>query len=186
MSTWLVLVAVALGAPGPVTLSTTEVAALTAGEIVVRPPTSTGEMVGVVDIPGTTAARVWDAVLDFDLRTRSVSAIDSIVVYAPEGDPKGLGATFTLSVMGSTVVYHLRYQIDRASGMCTYTLDPERTHDIASVEGSYRLETLPQGIRLIYQSRTDAGRAVPGFVKNWLASSSIKTQLEAMRKDARG
>ena len=110
-----------------------------------------------------------------------------IVLAVDDRDlPKGLGATFTLSVMGSSVVYHLRYQIDRAAGFCTYTLDPERQHDIASVEGSYRLEPLPQGIRLIYQSRTDAGRAVPGFVKNWLASSSVKTQLEAMKKRAGG
>lgn len=178
--------ALALASLSPVTLTSEEAASLSRGELVVRPPSSTGEMVGVVDITGVSPSAVWDAVLDFKLRESVVSSVDSIVVYAPESDPKGLGATFTLSILGSKIVYHLRYKIDRASGVCTYTLDPERTHDIASVEGIYRIEPVGSAVRLTYQSKTDAGRSVPDFVKRWLAVSSIKTQLEAMKRRALG
>lgn len=186
MTLLLALLAAAMAAPSPISLTANEQSSLEQGQIVVRPPTSDGVMVGVVDIPRTSADRVWKVILDFDLRTREVSAIESIVVYAPESDPKGLGATYTLSILGSKVVYHLRYRIDRAAGLCTYELDPERTHDISSVHGSYKLEPVGDAIRVTYQSRTEAGRAVPGFVKNWLAVSSIKSQLEAMRKHAQG
>lgn len=172
-------------APPAVSLTADELASLQAGDVVVRAPDAEGVLIGAVDVSGATAEQLWTAVLDFDLRVREVSAIKSISVYAPESDPKGLGARFELSLLGSTVVYHLRYTLDRANGWCTFTLDPERTNDVTSVEGSYVVQPLANGQRLVFRSKTDAGRAVPAIVKRWVATSSMRDQLEAMRQRAR-
>ncbi|MEQ1564715.1 MAG: hypothetical protein ABMA64_03670, partial [Myxococcota bacterium] len=173
------------GAPLAVAPSADEAAALARGEVVVREPDASGELVGWVDVAGDAPA-IWDAIFDWDLRVRTVSSIASIDVYAPESDPGGLGATFRLSVLGSTLTYHLRYTVDRAGGWCTFTLDPQRTHDIAGTWGSYRIDPLPAGNRLTYRSRTDAGRAVPATVRNWLAVRSVRDQLVAMQARAGG
>lgn len=179
------LAGLALAAPAPVALTADEVAALTRGEVVVRAPDDRGVLVGAVDVPGTTPDQIWTAVLDFDLRKREVSAIRAIDVYAPASDPAGLGARFELSILGSTVVYHLRYTIDRTEGWCSFALDPAKPNDVTFVEGSYRVEPVAGGHRLVYQSRTDAGRAVPTIVKRWIATSSMRDQLEAMRTRAK-
>jgi hypothetical protein len=179
------LIATAVAAPIPVVPTADEAAALGRGEVVVRPVDATGEIVGLVDIPGADRARVMSAVLDFDLRVKVVSSLEGIEVYAPESDPKGLGAKFRLSILGSTVVYHLRYTIDRDAGWCTFTLDPDLPNDIVGTWGSYAITPIPGGQRLAYRSRVDSGRPVPGFVKNWVATDSTKVQLTAMRQAAR-
>lgn len=175
----------AWAAPPPVGLTADELASLEGGDVVVRAPDADGVLIGAVDVTGATQSQLWTAVLDFELRVREVSAIKSISVYAPESDPKGLGARFELSVLGSTYVYHLRYTVDRANGWCTFTLDPDRPNDVTSVEGSYALQPLANGQRLVFRSKTDAGRVVPAIVKRWIATSSMRDQLEAMRERAR-
>lgn len=174
------------GPPAPVTPSADELTALGKGEVVVRPPDDRGEMIGIVDILGSTRQAIMSAVLDFDLRVRTVSSIQSITVYAPESDPGGLGATFVLSLLGSTVTYHLRYTIDRTAGWCTFTLDPARKSDIAGTWGSYAVSDIAGGHRLTYRSRTDSGQPVPEFVKSWVATRSMRDQLTAMRASALG
>ncbi len=174
-------------APAPVTPTDKERAELASGAVVVRPaPHDTGEMIGIVDLRGATAADAWRVVLDWDMRVASVGAITAITEYAPEASPGGLGMTFELSVLGTAITYHLRYDIDRAGGWCTFALDPDKEHDIVQTQGSYQLAELPDGIRLTYRSKTDTGRAIPGFVRKWLATSSIRDQLSEMQRRAQG
>jgi hypothetical protein len=113
-----------------------------------------------------------------------VGAIESITIYAEGSDPKGLGARFQLSVIGTEVVYHLRYQVDKDSGWTTFALDPDKPQDITSASGSYLLEPIAGGHRVHYRSITDTGRWVPGFVRNSVATRSFSNQLEAMRDQA--
>ncbi len=183
MIAWLSL---AFAAPTPVQLTADEVSTLAQGEIIVRPPTDSGEMVGIVDIPGVSRERLMDIVLDWDMRVESVGAIKRIVEYAPETDPLGLGVTFELSVIGTEVVYHLRYDVDRAEGWCTFALDPEKQNDIVATHGSYRIVPIDGGQRLEYRSVTDTGRSVPAFVRKWIATGSIRDQLQEMRSRAGG
>jgi hypothetical protein len=165
-------------APLNVSHTAAEQAELDNGGVVVRYPTDTGLIVGAIDIPAT-REQVMATVLDFDARVESVGAISSIETYAPRTDPKGLGAKFTLSILGSDVVYHIRYDIDDDG--CNFVLDREKENGIADANGGYW--TYPQGdkIRLVYWSTTDTGRSVPGFIKNGLSVRSFRTQLTAMR-----
>lgn len=178
-------VADAAPAPAAPALTAAEMAHLDRGEVVIRPPPSVHEQaVGIVDIAAT-PEQVWSVILDFPARVASVSVLKSIEVYAPESDPEGLGATFHLRVLGSDVIYHLRYDIDRAQNYCTFTLDPERTHDIVTASGSYQVFALPDGKqRLVYRSQTDTGRYVPGFVQKMLTNESLRSQLEEMQRRA--
>ena len=175
------------GGPAEVTPTPAELTALAQGEVVVRPaPDSTGEMVGLVDLPGASTEAAWGAIFDWDMRVQTVGAIRGVTVYAEETDPGGLGVTFQLSVLGTDVTYHLRYTIDRDEGWTSFTLDPDREHDIVQTHGSYRISDIDGGVRITYRSRTDTGRAVPGFLRRWVATSSIRDQLAEMRRRAVG
>jgi len=172
-------VSLALAAsPLDVDLSAAEKAELTSGSVVVRAPTDSGLIVGAVDIPATTA-QVMKAVMDFEARVESVGAISAIEVYAPDTDPGGLGAKFTLSILGSEIVYYIRYDVD-AEG-CNFTLDKARDNGIAATEGGYWTYPAGDKVRLVYWSTTDTGRSVPGFIRNSLSVRSFRNQLHAMR-----
>lgn len=180
------LQSVALAAPPPIPdLQDKELAALAKGEVVIRPPASpTSEVVGVVDIQAT-PEQVWSVILDFPGRVESVKVLKSIDIYAPESDPKGLGASFRMVILGTTVDYHLRYVIDREAGYCSFRLDPEREHSIRATTGSYRMVSLPDGgQRVYYRSAIDTGRYVPGFIQKMLAQDSLRGQLEDMKRRA--
>jgi hypothetical protein len=177
------LATAALGAtPLDVKLTAAEQAQLEAGQIVVRAPTDTGLIVGAVDIPAT-RKQILSAVMDFDARVQSVGAITAIDTYAPATDPAGLGARFTLSVLGVEVVYHIRYDVTDEG--CTFALDEARENGIVATEGGYwTYPTSDDDIRLVYWSTTDTGRSVPGFIRNSLSVRSFRNQLQAMREQA--
>jgi len=171
---------VALAAtPLDVTLTPEEVASLDAGQVVVRAPTSDGLVVGAVDIPAT-REQVMAAVMDFDARVQSVGAISAIDVYAPATDPAGLGAKFTLSVLGTEIIYFIRYDV--VSEGCNFVLDKSQENGIVDSHGGYW--TYPDGdeIRLLYWSKTDTGRSIPRFIRNTLSVRSFKGQLQSMRE----
>lgn len=174
---------IAAAGPLAVQLTDDEIRALESGAVVVRSPTDEGLLIGAVDIDAPTE-RVYDAVLDFDARIENVGAIKSIEVYAPMTDPKGLGAKFELSILGTAVEYSLRYETDPAHTWVTFALDPEREHDLVSSTGGYHITPSGDGQRLIYWAQTDAGRAIPGFIRNTLSNRSFKNQLGAMREHA--
>lgn len=172
------------GPPAAPDLAAGELAQLQKGEVVIRPPDANGLAVGIVDIDAS-AEQVWSVILDFPARVESVGVLQSIDVYAPESDSRGLGATFHLRVLGSDIRYHLRYTIDRAAGYCTFRLDPERQHDIVAADGSYQVIPLDGGRhRVVYTSRTETGRFVPGFVKKMLSNESLRSQLQEMKRRA--
>jgi len=172
--------AAALAGPLNVDLTAKEVAYLETGGIVVRAPTDDGLLIGAIDIAAPSAP-VWDAVMNMDARVENVGAIRSITTYAPATDPKGLGARFELSIAGVGVNYHLRYDQDPSEKWVTFGLDPEKENDLVSSTGGYHIIANGDGQRLVYWSQTDAGRAIPGFIRNALSNRSFKNQLGAMR-----
>lgn len=185
---WIGLCVAALATPPAwVSLSAAEEAQVQAGQAVVRTAAAgaSGEIEGVVQVAAPFDA-VWATLFDWEARERAVSAIEDITVYAPESDPGGLGVTYRLSILATPVVYHLRYTVSKAEGWARFALDPAKTNDIAASTGSYRIQAVPAGHRIHYRTVTDTGRALPAFVKNYVASSSIRTQLEAMRAAAQG
>ena len=173
-------VGLATAGPLDVQLTASEIEVLEGGGVVVRSPTDDGLLVGAVDVSAPSAA-LWSAVMNLEAREANVSAIKSITTYAPATDVKGLGARFELSIMGIKVVYHLRYHQDPSQKWVTFGLDSEKENDLVSSTGGYHITPNGDGQRLIYWAKTDAGRAIPGFIRNTLSNRSFKSQLGAMR-----
>lgn len=172
-------------APPSYTLTETEEAKVTKGQIVVRhlPADTGGGVVAFADIAAPPST-VLDAVMDLQARVDETSAITDLHLYLQQSAPERTGARWTLSVLGTQVVFHLLYDCERARGFCTYKLDADKDNDLVSSEGHYVALPIAGGTRLIYASNTDSGRSMPGFIRKWIAGSSLNSQVEGIRARA--
>jgi hypothetical protein len=175
----------ALPAPPALTLTPEERAALDRDEIVVRSDLSDpsgGSVIGVVEIAAS-PERTLAAVLDLAPRVNEISGLKGLQEYG-RGE-NWVGARWEVKLLATSVVFHMRYEYDPAQGVVHYALDTSQTpNDIVRAEGSYHLLPTPGGTRIVYRSSTDSGRAVPTWVKRWLASEGLTQQLGGIRKRA--
>jgi len=174
--------------PAPPVLSGDEFALLADREVVVQfgsadeGPGAVG--MGVIDVRAP-VGRTMDAVMALEHRAEESSAVRSVVItrHAPPGggEPETLGARFLLKVMGTEIVFHTAYEVDRASGWAVFQLDPTQDNDIVRADGSYHVFATPTGSRVVYRTLSDSGRQVPEWIRRWLANNSLRGQLEGIR-----
>ena len=171
--------------PGPLALTAKEQTIVGKGGVAVRLSTGDtgGGAVGVVDVAATPEA-TWAALMDLEARVAEIGSLKSVSIY--ENTPKRMGAKFTLGILGTTVVFHILYDLDPANGWVRYRLDKSKENNLVEVQGAYQIYASGGGSRLIYRTYTDSGRSVPTFIKNWLASGSLKEQMGGIRKRAEG
>ena len=173
----ILLAAAAFAVP---TATPEELAVLATGGTVVRtlvPPNSTSvKVLGMVDVHASKEA-VWSVLLDFPGRLPSNPNIVLLEPYQPAVGNEQWWA-FTVQKFGMTIVYHNHYVIDRGAGRLQHNLDSTQTNDIAGSSGLYELGecVVPSGActRLFWTVQTDFGKALPGFVKNWLGRAAVE------------
>ena len=98
--------------------------------------------------------------------------------------PEEQAASWELRVMGTTIVFHTVYRIDRDRTFCVYSLDETKENDLVLVEGSYHVIAHGEGSRIIYRSQSDSGISIPQWLKKWLASGALKDQMSGIRDRA--
>jgi hypothetical protein len=164
-------------------LSSEEQAALSRREVVIRSEETAqgGEVVAVVAV-NAPAEKVLDAVLDLPPRADEVGPLTEVSVYKNEGDE--VAAKFVISVMGSATTFHVLYDVDRAGLKTTYSLDPSKTNDIASSDGSYEVVPNGTGSHLVYRSAVTSDSWVPSWLKQKLTEGPLIEQLEGIRARA--
>ncbi len=166
--------------PPPVSVTAEEAAQLAQGDIVVRYRGGGKPTLAVVDVAAP-PAKVMDAVLDLRARGGDIGALKSVEVY--EETPARLGARWELGMSVFTATFHIRYEVDRAAGWCTYTLDDTRENDVSSSEGSYQVYALGAGSRLVYRS-VSSMEGAPDWLKKKVAHSSAREMLGGMKARA--
>lgn len=177
--------------PAPLELTADELATLADRDIAIRlEETDTGGMsVGIVDVAATPSATM-DAILDLPPRVNETGALKEVEVYgavpASGTDPEKLGAKFSLRVMGTSVVFHVKYEIDRPGLWAVSTLDESKENDLVSVYASYQVIATETGCRIIYRSQSDSGRSIPQWISRWLANNALRDQLTGIRARAEG
>ena len=98
----------------------------------------------------------------------------------------GERALQTIDATISKLRYGLDYSWDPATRRIDFKLAEDLPHDLRAVEGRWQLWPLGDGAQVLveYQSAVDVGRAVPGFIRGYLADRGVKDTLEAVRKRA--
>lgn len=178
------LLCMAAAPPSP-TLTEDEQAQLDKGKIVVRhEETDSGGRVTAITRVAAAPRVVLDEVMDVEAREPESSVLTSVEVYRREQSPDVTGATFTLTILGGKTVFSILYDCHRDQGYCTYVLDPSKKNDIVSSDGYYLVLPDGSGTRLVYASRADTGKSMPGWMKRWIAGSSLESQVDGIRKRA--
>lgn len=175
------LAGLAWSAPAPaITYPATaaEEVQLAAREVVLRTLPSTDGRVRVVGIAEIHAGRdaTWKALLDFEGRLGGNPSLRSVSAYRPATATEEW-YRWEVSHFGYTVVYYNHYRIDRAAGTLLHELDPEQVSDLRFSRGSYELGPSPANpdwTRLSYLVESDFGRAIPGFLQEWLCGGGVR------------
>jgi len=141
-----------------------------------------GQIRAAIDIPASKET-IWAKMLDCDAALRMVPNLKSCRVL--DRDPQGRwdvreqisSAAFLPSVRN---VYRSDY--DKPNG-----LRFQRTGgDMRVFEGSWRLETRPDGVRVSYQARAAAPFTVPGWIARATLRHDVSVALLALRREAVG
>lgn len=177
--------------PAPLDLTADELSTLSDRDVAIRlEQTDTGGMsVGIIDVNATPQVTM-DAILDLPPRVNETGALKEVEIYqqapASGSDPETMGAQFSLRVMGSSIVFHVNYEIDRPGLWSVSTLDESKENDLVSVYASYQVFATDTGSRIVYRSQSDSGRSIPQWISRWLANNALKDQLTGIRARAEG
>lgn len=171
-------------------LTAAEQAQLVEDQVVLRTlPASAGRVkaLGVAEVHAGLDA-TWRALLDWNARLGGNSAVRAVIPYQPATATEQW-VRWEISRFGFDVVYHNHYRVDRAGGVLIHELDPAKENDLSWSRGTYELGPSPVNpawTRLAYTVESDFGRAVPGFIADWLCGSGVRNFLEDLVKRAEG
>ena len=171
--------------PPPLELTEEEEATLASGEVVSRVDVEQipASSVGVIDV-SVPPERLWEAVFDFQARAEEQRSIKAADVY--EGPAGQLAVRWTVGVAGVKTIFHTLYYPDLDQGWCPWELDDTKDNDLNSTVGSYQVYAVDGESRLVYRGRSDPGRRTPMWLRRWLATESMKNQLEGFKRRAEG
>lgn len=177
-------VGLAAAPPSP-TLTEDETARYAEGKVVIRHEDTPrgGRATAVLRVEAPPRA-VIDAIMDLQKRPEESSVLTSVEVYRHDPAPEVIGATFTVTVLGSSTVFSILYDCHRDEGYCTYKLDPSKPQDIVHADGYYLVLPERGGTRMVFSTRADTGRSMPGWMRRWIAGSSLEGQVKGMKERA--
>jgi len=83
-----------------------------------------------------------------------------------------------------TIVYTVRYTVDRAHHRFDFELDKRYPHDIDELSGYFRFEQIDGRRTLLTYvvTRLDSGMAVPGFIRKYLTSRDLPAQVVNVKR----
>ncbi len=182
-----VLVALfALAAP-VLGLSQVEVEAALRGEIPARTETFTnahgqpsGRGLGAILIQRP-IAEVWATLIRYEDKPEYIPRLRSVAILEKHSDRVRIRQEIDASI--TTARYTAWYQFFSDEHAIRWKLDGSAADNtLADVEGEYRLvEHSPTQTLLIYRTYVDPGRAVPQFIRNYMAVKSLPKFLRAVK-----
>ena len=179
----------AFARPSPPAPTAEQAAEMAKGEIVlVDDPTDDDSMYAymTIDAPRET---VWKALNDAALIESSSSTITQCKPYVDEtaSGVRTIKLHYILNVAWTEVVYFIHRQHHVDEHYLEWTLDKDKESQLVVADGYYVLdEPSPGKTTLIYWSKSDSGRRVPGWIKDLLTGKALKGWLETVRTTSEG
>ena len=168
-------------------------AKLARGEIVTVhrpvPAGKTGVHVAAFGIIRSPLEKLWNAIADCERQPEFMPHVESCVQVPPD-HPLPPNMRWDKLQLG----FHI-FMFKKTIHLITQKVlkPPHYLHwrmvkgDLKVDEGYYRIITLASGIQLlIYDTLTDPGISVPGFVKSWLVTTSLPKVIIALRNRVAG
>lgn len=142
--------------------------------------TSTMEASAIVPYP---PEPVWSVVVDFESRPRFVPGNKAARILRRDGNRVWVAQH--LRVMLVNVRFVVISTLDPEAGAVTWMLDRSAPHDIADTTGSWTIVPLAGRRQTLVRYRTtiDSGRAVPGFIEDYLVKRSLPRIVDGLRDE---
>jgi hypothetical protein len=141
-----------------------------------------GQIRAAIDIPASKEA-IWAKMLDCNAALRMVANLKSCRVL--DRDPQGrwdVREQVSRPAFLPSVRNVYRSDYDRPNGIRF-----QRTGgDMRVFEGSWRLETRPDGVRVSYEARAAAPFTVPGWIARATLRHDVSAALLALRRETGG
>lgn len=173
-------------APPTVSLSTDEVAKLTAGDVIVKQQKveSGGRGIAVFHI-NATPSKIWSKITDYARYPQMVGHVEACSTYKTVGSD--IYTRFVLSVVGTEVEYFIRHVYKPEQGYLTWTLDYSRLSDLDDSVGYWRVTSLseaPAVSRLEYSVDIRFKGYVPGFVQDMIAKKGLTDAASWVKRES--
>ena len=130
------------------------------------------------------AALVWSVVTDVEARSKLTPGVKEVRIVRVDGNR--IWVAYHLRFL---FLVNVRYEVvdtlDPGQGIVTWTLDKSVDHDIADTTGSWQIASLPSGRDTLvrYRACIDTGRAVPGFIADFLIKRSLPKVVGGLRSE---
>ena len=162
-------------------LSPAETGQLEQGEIVVRVAAGGEESIAAIDIAAP-PREVLAAALDFEYRVDHSSILRRASIY-DQGD-RSVSVRFEAGMMGFSGTWHAVYRWDADGMRIAYALDPAKDNGLEAMSGTYTLQQIGEGTRVVVESRSRVGGAYPKWLVRSAGKSSTRRMLESLRARA--
>jgi ribosome-associated toxin RatA of RatAB toxin-antitoxin module len=126
---------------------------------------------------------VWSVVTDFESRPRFVPGNKEARIIRREGNRVWIAEHLRIFLMN--VRFVVISTLEPEQGSVTWVLDRDAPHDIADTTGSWTVVPLEDGQATLvcYRTWVDSGRAVPGFIEDFLTKRSLPKIVEGIRTE---
>jgi uncharacterized membrane protein len=125
-----------------------------------------------------TIERCFAVLNDFEAYPQWSSVIKKVRVL--ERHPNGLAkrVEFILDMTIKTIRYVLDYDWDQPAGATWRLVEG----DVQDVEGSYRFEETPAGVKATCSQAVDLGFWVPGFIRSLAEAKALRDSVEEFKR----
>lgn len=176
------------GAPPAVALSSTDLANLAAGQVVLKQVKveTGGRGVAVMDVHASTST-VWSKITSYSSYPKWVSHVEACSNYRTSGND--IYTRFVLDVWGVDVEYYIHHVYRPDQGYLTWTLDYARQSDLDDSVGFWRVTSVgtdPVTTRVEYSADIRIKGWVPGVVADMIAKKGLTDATSWVKKQSEG
>lgn len=174
------------GAPPPLSLTSEDLAKLSAGEAVLKQVKGDngGRGVAVMDIHAAPSV-IWSRITNYSMYPTWVDHVSECGVYRQE--PGLIFTRFVLSTMGMSIEYYIRHVDRHNDGYLTWTLDYSRNSDFDDSVGYWRVTPLDSTTsRLEYSVAILVKGYVPDFIVDMVTSKGLTNATSWVKKQSEG
>lgn len=126
---------------------------------------------------------VWPVLDNFADYPEYMPRVDSVERYEIKGDAEHFGLTYTLGILFTKQIYHIKQRNDKAAMEITWQKDPDKTDDFTKNDGHWILRAHGEGKTLaLYSIDVRIKSIIPKGVQNFLMKRDLPDVVDALKQ----
>ncbi len=149
-----------------------------------------GSVTGITEIAGK-PDDIWRAAMAFDVITQHNQVMQEVEVYrtfSPTAGHKVVDVRYHMRIFGKNIHYSIHHDFFTSQDLLRWNLDPSKDHDVNLIDGKIttRPGRNPGTTMMVFTSKIETGKPLPGFVEAHLTKTALKDYLSFLKLLAEG